>query len=246
MRHIKNYNELFEAQTELSQEQIEWLDKFTKGHWFRNPETGLVDVDGDFDFYSQLLSDFKGVRFGVVTGTFNCSDNQLTSLEGAPQKVGWYFICSNNELTSLEGAPQKVGRGFECSNNSLTSLVGAPQEVGGYFNCSRSELTSLVGAPQEVGTWFDCSHNRLTSLEGAPQEVGRGFDCGGNLVSERTLKGIYKKMQSGLSWPDAVANFWRYIRSEEDKILLAPHHPDPSREDVKGYQSLSKFRNKII
>ena len=91
MRHIKNYNELFEAQTELSQEQIEWLDKCTDGHWFHNPETGLVDVDGDFDFYSQLLSDFKGVRFGVVTGNFHCSDNQLTSLEGAPQKVGRGF-----------------------------------------------------------------------------------------------------------------------------------------------------------
>jgi hypothetical protein len=53
-------------------------------------------------------------------------------------------------------------------------------------------------------------------------------------------------MQSGLSWPDVVDNFWRYIRSEEDKIMLAQYNPKLSPEDVKGYQALAKFRKKII
>ena len=39
------------------------------------------------------------------------------------------FICRNcPSLTSLEGAPQKVGENFSCSNcTSLISLEGAPQ-----------------------------------------------------------------------------------------------------------------------
>jgi hypothetical protein len=32
----------------------------------------------------------------------------------------------------------------------------------------------------------------------------------------------------------------------EDKILMAPHNPDLSPEELKGYQALAKFRNKII
>jgi len=71
-----------------------------------------------------------------VGASFNCSDNSLTSLNGAPQEVGASFNCSDNSLTSLKGAPQRVGSFFNCSDNSLSSLEGAPQWVGGdlYFN----------------------------------------------------------------------------------------------------------------
>jgi hypothetical protein len=48
-------------------------------------------------------------------------DNQLTSLEGAPQSVGGYFSCSNNHLTSLKGAPQSVDGVFYCYNNPKLS-----------------------------------------------------------------------------------------------------------------------------
>ena len=51
-------------------------------------------------------------------------------------RVGGNFICSNNNLTSLEGAPSSVGGNFDCYNNNLTSLEGAPSSVGGNFDCS--------------------------------------------------------------------------------------------------------------
>ena len=225
MKHIKPYDQLFESQTKLSQEQIEWLNWCTRGKWTLNPETGLVDVSGDFNCYDQRLSDFKGVRFGEVGRDFNCSDNQLTSLEGAPQKVGWIFNCGNNQLTSLEGAPQSVRASFNCSDNQLTSLEGAPQGVGGNFYCYS---------------------NQLTSLEGAPQEVGGNFYCYSNSVPGSVLKALYKKMQSGMSWPDAVASHWRYIESDEDKILLAPSNPTLSPEDVKGYEALGRLKRRVI
>jgi hypothetical protein len=291
MKHVKRYQELFESQTELTPEQTEWLDKCTGGKWTLNPQTGLVDVSGGFNCSSQNLTDFKGVRFGVVTEHFKCGNNKLTSLEGAPQKVGRnfscsvnklaslegapqevgdYFACYDNELTSLEGAPKKVRLGFNCGNNKLTSLKDAPQEVGGYFNCSRNNLTSLKGAPkkvgedfwchdneltslkdapQEVGGDFWCYHNELTSLEGAPQKVGGVFYCSDNPVSGSVLKSLYKKMQSGMSWSDAVISHWRYIRSEEDKIMLATSNstfPDEIKDEIKGYKALAKLRKRML
>jgi hypothetical protein len=204
MRHVKKYNELFEAQMELTREQIEWLDKGTDGHWFHNPETGLVNVDGDFGCGEQGLTDLKGVRFGVVTLNFYCHNNSLTSLEGAPRNVGGSFYCSHNRLTSLEGAPREVEKSFYCR------------------------------------------HNQLTSLEGAPFYVGLEFEVEGNPVSEGTLKGIRKKMNSGMSWPNAVASYWNKIKSDEDKILLAQYNPKLSPVEIKGYGDLAKFRNKII
>ena len=145
---IKKFSEyLMESQGTLTQEQKDWLDKFTEGTWRVNPSTGLVDVDGDFNCRGWDLQNLMGVRFGRVSEDFFCSYNQLTSLEGAPQEVGGSFSCVSNNLTSLEGAPQEVGKGFWCTNNKLTSLEGAPQEVGRSLYCSSNQLTSLKGIP---------------------------------------------------------------------------------------------------
>ena len=112
---------MFESSGELTPEQIEWLDLCTtEGTWQLNSRTGLVDVDGSFSCSGQGLSDFKGVRFGKVGVYFDCENNQLTTLEGAPREVGGDFVCRNNELTSLEGAPQKVVGDFWCSNNPVS------------------------------------------------------------------------------------------------------------------------------
>jgi len=113
--------------------------------------------------------------------------NKLTSLEGAPQKVGRSFYCDRNKLTSLIGAPQEVKGYFDCSKNKLTSLEGAPQEVGEDFDCSCNKLTSFIGGPQEVKDRLFCHNNKLTSLEGAPKKCGYVDGFRGNLVDKEIL-----------------------------------------------------------
>jgi hypothetical protein len=171
--------------TEAQIEAIAFLERFTRsGTWKINKKTGLVDITGNFIIPSTYaIKDFSGIRFGKVTGDFNCSYNKLTNLEGAPQEVGGDFYCSNNQLKSLVGAPQVVKGDFSCSNNKLKSLVGAPQEVKGSFHCGNNKITSLEGAPQKVGRHFYCSNNQLTSLVGAPQEVGCTFKCSCNKLT---------------------------------------------------------------
>ena len=147
VKNLKTYSQLFENVGELTPEQVKWLDYCTKyggNTWTLNPQTGLFDVDGDFNCSGQGLTDFKGIRFGVVSKDFYCSYNQLTSLEGAPQEVGVDFECNNNQLTSLEGAPQKVGAGFYCEKNQLTSLEGAPREIGRDFYCEDNPVSEEI------------------------------------------------------------------------------------------------------
>ena len=50
MRHIKEYHRLFENTQELAREQKNWLNKCTDGTWEINPQTGLIDVYGDFEW----------------------------------------------------------------------------------------------------------------------------------------------------------------------------------------------------
>jgi hypothetical protein len=162
----------------MSTENI--LEKIVKGTYTIQSD-GTVDVKGNVNLNKTNLTKLP-VKFGRVTGYFSCSDNQLTSLEGAPQSVGNYFYCSNNKLTSLKGAPQSVSGGFYCNDNQLNSLEGAPKSVVDIFDCSHNQLTSLEGAPPSVVGSFYCNYNQLTSLEGAPQSVGGYFDCSNNKV----------------------------------------------------------------
>ena len=87
----------------------------------RNPESIYI-TDGNvinskgsiFIRNTDLINGKLPFKFGRVDGYFDCDGcPSLTSLEGAPQKVGGNFYCSNcPSLTSHEGAPKKIGGRF--------------------------------------------------------------------------------------------------------------------------------------
>ena len=186
---------------------------------------GVVDVNGDVNLDDRGLTKIP-LNFGVVSGNFWCSNNQLTSLEGCPSHVGGDFWCSYNKLTSLEGCPSRVGGDFWCSNNKLTSLEGCPSRVGGYFRCSNNKLTSLEGCPSHVGGDFWCSNNKLTSLEGCPSRVGGYFRCSNN----------------------PVHNIWKLISSDDkfnSEIIDLFNDYDPIREDGIILDRLNDFLKAI-
>ena len=244
MKYLKTYR-VFEAEPAsiaLTEEQISWLDKCTTGSWKLNSSTGLVDVDGDFSCSSRGLKELKGVKFGKVSGNFYCYENQLTTLEGAPQTVNGGFYCDGNQLTTLEGAPQTVKWGFYCRGNQLTTLEGAPQTVGGGFYCERNQLTTLEGAPKTVGGDFYCNGNQLTTLVGAPQTVSRDFYCYGNPVSEETLESIFRLMKNGESYQQALEKCWPKM-GDEDRTLMYKQIPDLSPEETRKYKALATYRN---
>ena len=144
MKRIVNYktfiNESSNAGT-LNEEQIDFLNRCVTGKWHLNNE-GVVNVDDSFYCNDKGISDFKGIKFGKVNGDFDCSYNNLSSLEGCPKEVVGHFDCSHNKLSSLEFAPERVRSSFYCQNNSLTSLDGAPKEVGGFFYFDYNEGVS--------------------------------------------------------------------------------------------------------
>lgn len=96
----------------------------TKGNGFEPPLLLAVKngtLRGDITVTRAMVKDGRlnfPVEIKEVTGNFYCFENQLTSLKGAPQKVGGDFWCQDNKLVSLKGAPQKVGGNFVCYNNS--------------------------------------------------------------------------------------------------------------------------------
>ena len=163
MRSIKNYlNESIENEDYLSESVLDnstifsgrESDKEAIENWLNDNYkiTGrltIKDISGDIVIGCTGSVEVKNIlrinsltngmfRWGVVRHYFDCVNcYELTSLEGAPEKVGGYFNCTYcRKLTSLEGAPKEVGGWFACSScGELTSLEGAPMTVKGDFDC---------------------------------------------------------------------------------------------------------------
>jgi len=197
MKHLK----LFES--------FEDIDSICKKYNIVNytiNDDGTVDVDGSVNLNTKGLTKLP-LRFGRVTGNFDCYNNKLTTLDGCPDHVGGDFDCSRNQLTTLEGAPKEVNGDFYCSNNQLTTLEGAPSYVGGDFECRYNKLNTLNGGPSYVGRGFDCNNNQLTTLEGSPKEVGN-FNCSNNPIHS-----IYKLFTDHKAFMDSLD--YNYLRGTD-------------------------------
>lgn len=124
---------------------------------------GVVDVDGSVYLDYCKLTELP-LKFGTVTGWFNCSRNLLTSLEGSPKVVYGSFSCNNNRLTSLEGGPENVGFKFICSNNILTTLKGCPKSIGRDFICDQNRLLDIDFIPDSIKGKFQIHGNPISSI----------------------------------------------------------------------------------
>ena len=98
---------------------------------FRYNERGQLRV---FDNIEKYIVSRLPFNFRKVTGDFMCP-KQLMSLTGSPRHVSGTFTSGpdNQNISSLEGAPDYVGKDFWCMSTLLKSLEGAPEVIKGYF-----------------------------------------------------------------------------------------------------------------
>ena len=102
------------------------IHKICKKYYIRNytinPD-GSIDVDGNVELGVYKLDKIP-LKFNNVSGYFNISYNNLTSLEGCPKYIGETFYCNSNKLTSLEYFPNKIKHEILLKSNPLESLAG--------------------------------------------------------------------------------------------------------------------------
>jgi hypothetical protein len=168
-------------------------------------ENGLLTVFNDCKLLENMGYTKLPVRFNKAERAFICSDNQLVTLDGAPDQVGGNFDCSNNKLANFDYAPKVVrGKYFNCWRNELISLKGLPSlNPNVTINCNNNHLKNLVGAPLHVDTfkceenplesiegmpavammWITIKHNGLTSIKGVKFSSARGYDFTGNMLT---------------------------------------------------------------
>lgn len=117
----------------LTDNKIDLICKFYEIYNYTKNSDKTIDVDGDVYLQGKNLKKLP-LKFNIVNGNFNCSENYLTSLKGAPVFVAKEFSCRDNHLTDVKHAPLSVKGNFNCSQNKLTSLQGYPNDAK-QMNC---------------------------------------------------------------------------------------------------------------
>ena len=99
---------------------ISWLDKYGIKKYTINDDL-TVDVAEYVNLVLFRINKIH-IQFNKVNGYFNCSNNQLTSLEGCPKIVNGRFNCSYNKLTSLKYLPDVIEGYLWCDYNLKDSV----------------------------------------------------------------------------------------------------------------------------
>ena len=72
--------------------------------------------------FKDIYGDLSGTTY---EGSFDCRNNNLTSLEGSPKIVKGDFYCANNKLTSLEGIPFQKHNFTDFSEHDFNEYIGS-------------------------------------------------------------------------------------------------------------------------
>jgi hypothetical protein len=96
------------------------------GHIHVDDKTGVVNVQGSVAAREDSLDEIP-VQFGQVTGDFNLRRQpRINSLVGSPRHVGRMYKIKSDQLTTLNGAPEFVGYHCWISGQNLSDLAHLP------------------------------------------------------------------------------------------------------------------------
>lgn len=113
------------------------------------------------NYIKSLRGEALPYKFRFVMGKFKCNGLDLTSLKNAPEIVVDDFDCSYNNLTSLEGGPRKT-HNYICSNNNLKNLKGIGRF--NFLDCSNNNITHLNDVDLDVVDRTDIKGNPIDDL----------------------------------------------------------------------------------
>ena len=118
-------------------------------------------IEGDIEINCNLIPDNFTSKTEIINGNVDIINCKSLKFFKKLKEVNGFFECTANDLTSLEGSPEIVNGWFSCISNQLTSLKDGPKSVKKWFSCSFNQLTSLEGCPKTVGGNFGCSNNKV-------------------------------------------------------------------------------------
>lgn len=117
--------------------------------WWVDPETGLVNVGGNFILKDGWKEGLLGIKFGKIGGYFNVTGAGLEDASELPREIGTHLNAGGNKFRTLEGIGL-VKRTISVENNLLVSLEGLTKDLLGSFT-PPSKISAADRNPVRAG-----------------------------------------------------------------------------------------------
>ena len=104
----------------------------------------------------------------TITGDvtyFDCSNNQLTTLDVSQNTALEKLWCTDNQLTTLDVSQNIALTGLYCFNNQLTALDVSKNTALTVLDCYNNQLTVLDVSQNTSLIWFSCTGNQIKGEE---------------------------------------------------------------------------------
>lgn len=125
-------------------------------------------IEENGERYYQTANVVLGAQTITVYGNityFNCSDNQIDSLDVSKCGGLQNLRCLNNEITTLDVSNCKEMGILNCTNNKLTSMITNKTGKLSSLMCGSNKLTTLNLSNHTNLTNLICDYNQLISLD---------------------------------------------------------------------------------
>ena len=171
------------------------IESVIREHWilidnYCINEDGNIDVEGNVKF-SENMDFLKELpfKFNKVSGDFDCSKLSLESLKGSPIEVGGTFNCSYNQLSTLEYLPKKAG--CLVFDNTVKSLY-----TGG-VNCNFEKviLLTITDISAHLNPKFKLEDSQLRLFFKYQNYFGIYDD---KIINNEALEELIQEMNEGL------------------------------------------------
>lgn len=110
-----------------------------KDAWWVDPETGLVNVGGNFVLKDGWKEGLLGIRFGKVNGYFNVIGAGLEDPSELPREIGTHLNAGDNKFRTLDGIGL-VKKSISVENNLLVSLEGITEDSTQILRADRNPV----------------------------------------------------------------------------------------------------------
>lgn len=141
-----------------------------------------------------IITEIKMSNVNYKSGNFNCSNCDLTTLEGCPEIVDGDFNCSFNKITSFKGCPKEVKGNFWCSgNHDLKDISDLPSAITKVCLYDCPNVTVFPKHIEKTLTLTNISESVLKSLKQNPyleiidENVDYPVGCFMATIREKTL-----------------------------------------------------------
>ena len=115
--------------------------------------------------------------------SFECSGENITSLDISKNSMLEMLDCSKNNLTSLDVSKNTKLKKLDCFSNSISSLSVSKNTILEMLNCSGNRISSLDLSKNTELFELRCSNNKLTSLDLSKHNRLQEVHCDNNQLS---------------------------------------------------------------